>query len=126
MPITVQVPLIISDEQISDILDDAIESCSYWACFFGHARDAGTGHITSLSLKVRDENGQPEDEVILVTKESIGAAIELLKANPFESAGAYLAQLVGDVAEDSLYCRMDAFTTDVLVQLGVFGELVYG
>jgi len=126
MPITIQVPLTISDEHIGDILDDAMSSCSYWACFLGHSRDAGTGYVNSLSLKVRDENGQPEGEVLFVTKDSIGTAAALLACDPFEPASDYLAQLTGDVISDEMYCRMDAGTTDVIIQLGVFGELVYG
>lgn len=120
-----QLTINVSDLTLRQLLTTAAESgaLGYWAHLSNATRDA-EGYITRIKLT---EHESSEDDAKRInrylTPEDIGHAIERL-ANivaaddgSFPAAASHLSAALGD---------HDAGTADVLVQVAVFGKVVYG
>lgn len=120
------------EQYAMDTLTNAIEcGISYWAVGrkFKTTKD---GLYTSCEIRPNPDEGLPFDKGDKrngwqeLNTEKILAACDLILSD----AGAKLcahrirAEILGDISDNG--CRSDADTADVIVQVALFGELVFG
>lgn len=127
MPITIQAPVTINDVHLQEILNDASSACYGWVARMRESAQPN-GDTKTIKLFASDNDGLPDGEELTVTLSTIERGIQVLSelAIRHEWAQRHLGNLLRDVTGDCMYCAMDVGTTDVIVQLGLFGELVYG
>lgn len=106
----------VSDQMLKDILITAVEGGSdYWAIYENVVRDA---ELNILSVLVTEQEAHDDSGPIYrkVTPEDIGRAIVLLAASSLPER-----HIQSVIDED-----VDAETADVLMQLAVLGDVIYG
>lgn len=125
---TVVLNIPISRQTLRDLLSTAIEGgSSYWADF-SKAERAGDGDYLRVKVTEREKSSKERLRVNrFVTAEDLANGIQRLAAcavsgqfrdgTLFPAAGKHFADAIGD---------HDAVTADVVLQMTVFGELVYG
>ncbi|MFN8758834.1 MAG: hypothetical protein ACK5XA_08500 [Tagaea sp.] len=119
MPITITVSHTVSDQTIRDIKTTAAEGgIDYWSEIEKYDFDAGV-----LKVITDDPIEGDGDKVYDVTDDVIKLGIERALA---ESKGRDWESAIrrGVAADDA--GEIDAEAADVIVQLGLFGEIVYG
>ena len=111
---TVTLKLTVSDQALRDLLVTAVEGgANYWAEFTRVKRDAD---LNILSVVVRDQETLGCDW--LVTPHTLVLGLQRLADATWKRAHDHLHAAV---VEDG-----DAETADVVLQMALFGELVYG
>lgn len=117
----------IPEQMLSDILVTAFDggygACWYWAepAKEGWLQIDDKGEWLSVTIKEQEEGGSGKEGPFTVSLETIGKGIEKL----FEDG---VLPRRGDIRNEILSpdCALDAEGADIVVQLGLFGELVYG
>lgn len=123
-PVILNVP--VSRQLLRDLLCTAVEGGSnYWARFGRAERTADLDYL-SVTIRANDGNGKRIERV--VTAEQLGEGIETLALattedwqaahHKFPAAGQHLANALSE--------NGDAITADVVLQMTVFGTLIYG
>lgn len=114
-------PFVVSDQLLSDILITAVEGGSdYWAYYSEVKRDA---ELNILSVRVTEQADHDVNQEVVtkvVTPHDLAAAIESL-ASRVATAGFPYRHIQSVINED-----VDAETADVILQLAVLGEVIYG
>jgi hypothetical protein len=120
IPVTITVPI----QLLRDVLCTAIEGGSnYWCKFSEWQR---TPDLDYLSVHVHEHEASADDGPVnqTVTAEDLAVGISRLahaavQDDPhFPAAGRHLGNLLGE--------NWDVETADVILQMTVFGQLVYG
>lgn len=117
----------LSDQNITDMLDAAGYGIAYWAARATVDEEARTYTVLPLEDPVEDK----EPEQIVVTFGQIADAFDKLLNNDPKLVGSYVHKyfLYAYADRDSHGIEaghIDAEAADVLVQVAVFGEVVYG
>lgn len=107
----------VAHQLLVDLLVTAAEGGSnYWASF---SRAPGEAHdYTAVTLTEHDAHGDAPPLVRRVDAADLLAGLQALTVAKFPSAAQHLRDAL---AEDG-----DAITADVVLQLAVFGDLIYG
>ena len=116
-----QTPVEEREEFVKDVLTTAIEcdGCGYWGRWGNVTRDA-KGNVTSFTV-VRESTKNRLD----VTPATVEAGIHALKQKGFAVRDDIRRNvLFADVMNDAT--DIDVEVADVIVQAGLFGEIVYG
>jgi hypothetical protein len=124
---TVSIKIQIPVQTLRDLLCTAVEQGSgYWANFSHMER---TPNLDYLRVKVseRESHDSGKAHVLYVQAEDLAIGIEKLAAIAFAEDGAGAAHFpaAGKHFSDALD-NHDAETADVVLQMTVFGELIYG
>lgn len=120
-PITIKVEMTIEWQQLADTLSTAIEGGSnYWASFKGAQRSEGTDW-SYLSVEVIELDASTEGKPRFrrrVTVEDLAKGIKRMA----ESKHAWIHRHLADFINEN----DDATTADVILQMTVFGDVIYG
>lgn len=110
-------PVNISDTLLCDLLVTAVEGGSnYWAAFRDVVRDE---QLNIISCKVREQEPSGDAaKLVTVTPESLAHGLVLLSQADFPNAKPALARVLGE--------DWDANDADLVLQLTVLGEVIYG
>lgn len=114
IPCTLQFPT----QRLYDILTTAREGgCDYWAAMNKSVRD---DELNVLSFQARDHEDE-DSEWMTVDKDTVIKGITTLCADPKWCKMRIVSEILkGDEGD------LDADDCDVIIQVGLFGELVYG
>ena len=116
----------VSQQLLRDLLSTAIEGGStYWASFSNCERDADLNYLKVRVTEIDASSSAPRRN-LYITPEELANGLERLGrvcADPekfarFPTAGKHLADAL---SEDG-----DVITADVVLQMTVFGEVIYG
>jgi hypothetical protein len=106
-------------QRLRDLLCSAVEGGSnYWARFSHSQR---TPEYDYLSVRVQEDDAHSDNKPAVdrvVTAEDLVVGLEALAKGPFPAARQHLSAFLEE--------NDDAETADVVLQMTVFGELVYG
>lgn len=124
--ITVDVP----DQYLSDIMTTAIEGgIGYWCAAQTIARDDRDQSVTRVVGVFDRESGDAFTEPAAmspdITRETIVRGLGALVKGA-QVRRDIRAAVVASLMEPGDGCDLDAEACDVIVQLGLFGEIVYG
>lgn len=115
----INVRIDVSEQLLRDLLVTAVEGGSdYWAEFEDVQRDA---ELNILSVTVWEQEASSPDNTRIsatITPTSMALGLERLAQAKFPSA---LTHFRNAITEEG-----DAETADVVLQMAVFGDLVYG
>jgi hypothetical protein len=132
-PVTINFP----EQALQDILFTACESGSnYWLCDYKGVRATrteGAGEYTGLVIGQPRPGSEAEGTPPVhtrITLERIAAAIGELVSGQ-HCAGTYLGQIFGETEfranmTERGGCSADATACDCVLQVAVFGEVIYG
>jgi len=120
---TMKIEIEVPDQDIDDALCSAFEGgITYWARVARYTAFVQYEYVHEIALKeggsvqLAVTEGSGEDmEVKPLNRETIAAGLKIMA----EKHPRHFGDLLGE-------CTQDATTGDVLVQLAVFGELVFG
>jgi hypothetical protein len=111
------ISLDVSDEVITDIIDGAeCGGINYWASRSVNDPDNRTLTIT---------DGE-DDKTITITYDQIVNAISDLTNGRVSISPAIRDAITSDLASGDYGCYMDATCYDVIIQVALFGDVVYG
>ena len=116
--ITLVLPRDIHRQRFADLLCSAVEGGSnYWAAFRSIERTPELDYIVvEVTEKEAHVDGPPVRRTI--THDDLARGCTLLAAGPFPAAVRHLCNFLDE--------NDDAETADVILQMAMFGELVYG
>jgi hypothetical protein len=116
---SISVPVVFDEQRLRDLMCSAVEGGSnYWARFY---RSERTPDLDYLSVEVVEEEPHSDDTPRFkgrIKAEDLARGLELLGRAPFPAAAQHLANFLSE--------NDDAETADVVLQMTVFGELIYG
>lgn len=102
------------EQLIQDIIEDMPYGIDYWAI---------VEYLENGSVKVYDKY---EEEVYTLTKNDISQAmIDISNDNTIEINSTIRNEIIEDNKENEM-AMMDATSIDVVIQVAIFGEIVYG
>lgn len=119
----------------ADLLSSALEGGSgYWARVrdveFGAAGTAQEGEYVACKIKPDDgpvfDDGDPRNDYQRIDLAKMAEAIERLIAPGSKMAGDWIIAALRADWNDEDSCEYDAETADVVVQVALFGEIVFG
>jgi hypothetical protein len=111
------IALEVSDEAIIDIIDGAEEGgIGYWATRSIHDKANRTLTIT---------DGE-DNKTITITYDQIVNAISDLVNRRVSISPHITDAITSDLASEDYGCHMDAECYDVIIQVALFGDVVYG
>jgi hypothetical protein len=122
---TVVLNIPVSRQTLRDLLCSAVEGGSnYWAEFSDSERTDDLDYIRVRVVEITSHDDRPRRNRY-VTAEDLATGLERLakvaadeqRSGKFPAAGKHFADALGD---------HDATTADVVLQMTVFGDLVYG
>jgi predicted DNA-binding protein with PD1-like motif len=114
---TILVALEVSDEAIIDIIDGAEEGgIGYWAVRSVHDKANKTLTIT---------DGE-DNKAVTITYDQIVTAISDLVNRKVSISTHITDAITSDLASEDYGCHMDAECYDVIIQVALFGDVVYG
>lgn len=127
--ITVIVPVVIDVQRLRDLLVGAIEGGSgYWARFKVYERSPDLDYLKVEVIETESHKDDGPGVRMMLTPEDLAKGIERLGAcavsgmfadgMKFPAATFHLANFLGE--------NDDAETADVVLQMTVFGTLIYG
>ena len=111
-----------SDERnrfLKDVFEEGVElGIDYWA----HIRDYSPANAQA---KIRGGEGAPPDDWVLIDLNTISKGLEALKNGQAKMNKGLLGDaLAADVLNDA--GEVDAQIADCIIQVGLFGEIIYG
>jgi hypothetical protein len=107
----------VSRQLLMDLLCTAVEGGSnYWAAFRSIERTTDLDYLRVRVIELEASGDQRVDRV--VAAEDLRLGLERLAAATFASAGKHFG--------DAICENGDAITADVVLQMTVFGDVVYG
>jgi hypothetical protein len=118
--INLTVPRAIERQRFADLLCSAVEGGSgYWAAFRNSERTADLDYI---SIDVQEHEASTADgsepSWKRITHDDLARGCVLLAARPFPAALQHLCNFLDE--------NDDAETADVILQMAVFGNVIYG
>lgn len=124
----VSINLSLSDFFLMGILTTAVEGGSnYWASICDIDRgDTGQGLVRACNLVDREGCGakSPAGSSYAVNLTTVRVGVERALSQATRVSPHVVAAIYGDLRSDR--SEIDAEAADVIVQLGLFGEVVYG
>ncbi|MGO4302193.1 hypothetical protein [Cupriavidus sp. RAF12] len=121
---TITISHAVSAQFLKEVLTTAVEGgISYWAQATGPAERDSDHNVIQIELEPSE--GPDEFEKKLVTAHTVAAGIEKVMSAGFSvnpQIPSDILQALG--ANDTGY--IDAMDADVIIQAGLFGEIVYG
>lgn len=123
--VKVEMKLVVTSEDIDDIMVTALEGgITYWCC---KAEVIGQ-YLGEYASEQISRNGtlrlydMEQDERYLLTRYKLLEGIAMYVANPCSAN--IVEQIDGEIRIDT--CNVDAEVADAIIQLALFGEVVYG
>lgn len=117
--ITLVMPVQIDVQRLRDLLVSAVEGGSnYWARFKALERSDDLDYLKVEVFEVESHKDDGPGVRRTVTPEELVEGLKLLAQGPFPAARQHLTNFLEE--------NDDAETADVVLQLTVFGELIYG
>jgi hypothetical protein len=111
------IALEVSDEAIIDIIDGAEEGgIGYWATRSVHDK-------ANRTLAITDSQ---DNKTITITYDQIVNAISDLVNRKVSISTHITDAITSDLASEDYGCHMDAECYDVIIQVALFGDVVYG
>lgn len=115
---TVTIRIEVSKQLLMDLLCTAVEGGSnYWAAF---GRSQRTAELDYLSVDVIEAEAHGKESAPIrriVTAEELALGLEGLARAKFAAAGKHLADAISE--------NGDAITADVVLQMTIFGDIIY-
>lgn len=111
------------DQFLADIITTAIEGgTGYWAAVSNYKWDCPPDQTFAILHEWDDDQGEYQNKGKVVDRITILKGIDKAKKSKREDFKhrVEVAELTADA------CEIDADDADILVQLGLFGEVVYG
>jgi hypothetical protein len=111
------ISLDVSDEVITDIIDGAEEGgIGYWA-------SRSVNDLTNRTLTITDDQ---DNKPTTITYDQIVNAISDLVNGRVSISSSIRDAITSDLASGDYGCYMDATCYDVIIQVALFGDVVYG
>jgi uncharacterized protein YtpQ (UPF0354 family) len=111
------IALEVSDEVITDIIDGAEGGgINYWA-----SRSINDSDNRTLTITDREDN-----KTVTITYDQIVNAISDLVNRRVSISTHITDAITSDLASEDYGCHMDAECYDVIIQVALFGDVVYG
>lgn len=127
---SVNVTVPVRKQTLMDLLCTAVEGGSnYWASFRAIKRTSDLDYLEVRVVETEAHNDVGEQLRLNVTAEDLAKGIERLAQAAFnweESDGKRGFATAGKHFADAVFDVGDATTADVVLQMTVFGELIYG
>lgn len=115
----INVRIDVSEQLLKDLLVTAVEGGSgYWADFLNVKRDTELNIIKCLVVEQERSTEDEPPRRVDVTPELLALGLERLAQANFPSALTHLKNAIDETG--------DAETADVVLQMTVFGSVVYG
>ena len=128
--LTVNMKVNVKEQMLADIICIAMEGgIGYWlSADEYHTKGLDDGHPDTVLATVReiDDNGEPTGDAIRITTNTIyaGICIMLLDDSCCRDDIRRIVQM--SLVDPDNAADIDSEVADVIVQLGLFGRLVYG
>lgn len=128
--------MVLSDEACKDILTTAVQGggSAYWANEYDGLTEENddAGYVTVFGIGEPDEDTDCNEPVVnhRVTYEDMRPALQWLIDNTHKPSGSgaihktMLASLVSSI--EPLGCGCDGYEADAVLQVAIFGKVIYG
>jgi hypothetical protein len=113
----------ISVDALIDLVDAVPQAIGYWVETYKEVHYTSEDTKRIYKLNVIDENTEQE---YLISVNTIIEGIQKLITGTMEVQDRYLGYIMSDLGQGLQGGYIDAETLDLIIQVGLFGEVVYG
>jgi hypothetical protein len=121
--ISVNVAPKISVDALIDLVDAVPQAIGYWVETYKEVHYTSEDTKRIYKLNVIDENTEQE---YLISVNTIIEGIQKLITGTMEVQDRYLGYIMSDLGQGLQGGYIDAETLDLIIQVGLFGEVIYG
>jgi hypothetical protein len=113
----------VSISAIIDLIDSAPQAIGYWVDQYKDVHYTQETPKRIYKLNIVDENTEQE---YLISVNTIIEGIQKIVAGNVEINHSYISYILSDLGQGLAGGYIDGETLDVIIQVGLFGEIVYG
>jgi hypothetical protein len=113
----------VSISAIIDLIDSAPQAIGYWVDQYKDVHYTQETPKRIYKLNIVDENTEQE---YLISVNTIIEGIQKIVAGNVEINHSYISYILSDLGQGLAGGYIDGEALDVIIQVGLFGEIVYG